>query len=281
MVQVYNFKGNKDGAKLLVLGAIHGNEVAGPLAISRLMQELEAGKIKLVSGTLTLLPIANPEAHQKDIRQIEENLNRVINQWETPNTYEKKLGVEVAKLIEACDYMLDVHSTHNAGEIAFSFLDYATTGNLKIVEALDVDYVLSGWPDVYGSQDEIVDFSTERYVNFIGKNGLTLESGYHKDPAAIDLAYQSIVNLLKNLKMIEGSFEKKEKRIVKMTDIVIKNKEGHLADKFKHFDFLKKGTLIAQCDDGEQIFADKDCYMIIPNHHCELGAEWYYLGVLL
>ena len=278
MLQVYNFESGAEGAKLLILGAIHGNEVAGPLATARLMKEIERGEIKLKKGSLTILPIANREANLKDVRQIEENLNRVINKWEHPDTYEKKLGVEVAKLIENCDYMLDIHSTHNAGDLPFAFLDCATDGNLKIVDALEVSYVLSGWPDVYASQEEIADYSTERYVNLVGNSGLTLEAGYHKDPKAVDLAYASILNLMKNLEMIEGSFEKKEKTIVKMTNIIIKEKEGHLVQDFKHFDFLKKGTLIAQCEDGEQIFAQKDCYMIIPNHNARIGAEWYYLG---
>ncbi|MFV0625791.1 MAG: succinylglutamate desuccinylase/aspartoacylase family protein [Alphaproteobacteria bacterium] len=279
MLQVYRFETPVQGTKLLILGAIHGNEVAGPLAIAKLMKEIENGSTRLVSGKLVVVPVANPQAHQNDVRQIEENLNRVINKWEYPDTYEKELGVEVAELIEDCDYMLDVHSTHNEGEVPFAFLDFASEGNLKIIESLNVDYVLSGWPDVYSSQEEIVDYSTERYVNLVGKNGLTLESGYHKDPKAVDLAYQSILNLLKNLKMIEGSFEKKEKKIIKMTDIIIKEKEGHLVQNFKHLDFISKGTQISLCDDGEKTFADKDCYMIIPNHKCEIGAEWYYLGV--
>lgn len=279
MLHVYKFESGQKGEKVLVLGAIHGNEVAGPIACEKLMEKLNSGEIKLLKGSLSLVSVANPKAHEKDVRQIEENLNRVINFWEKPDTYEKKLGVEVATLIDSHDYMLDIHSTHNAGDVPFSFLDYPSEGNMKLVDAMEVDFVISGWPDVYGSQEEIIDFSTEKFAHVVNKYGVTLEAGYHKDPKAIDLAYNSILNFLKNLKMIEGGFHKRDKKIVKMTQIVIKEKEGKLVEDFKHLDFISKGTLIAQCDDGENFYAQEDCYMIIPNHKAEIGAEWYYLGV--
>lgn len=278
MLQVYRFDAPQEGVKVLILGAVHGNEIAGARACERLVAEINNGGIVLLKGALTLVPVANPRAYEKDTRQIEENLNRVIKNWENPITYEQNLGVEIAKLIDDCDYMLDVHSTHNAGDIPFSFLDYPTNGNLEIIKALDVDYVLSGWPEVYGAQDCIQDFSTETYAHTKGKNGVTLESGYHKDSAAIELAYKSIINLLTQLEMIVGIGESKEKKIIKMTDIIIKEKDGKFAQNFRHLDFVAQGTIIAVCDDGQTFVAEKDCYIIIPNHDAKIGAEWYYIG---
>lgn len=278
MLQEYKFVGKKTGVKLLVLGAVHGNEVAGPLACERLVADINSGKIEIKAGELTLVPVANPKAHQKDVRQIDENLNRVIKHNANPENYEQSLGDEVAKKIDACDYLLDIHSTHNSGDVPFSFLDYSTEGNLRIIKAIPVDYVLSGWPEVYGTQDSIQDFSTETYAHTAGKNGVTLECGYHKDKAAIDIAYDSIVNLMIELGMVEGRVFSNNKKIIKMTDIIIKEKEGHLVQNFKHLDFVPKGTIIAKCDDGQELKAETDCYIIIPNHECEVGAEWYYLG---
>lgn len=278
-LQDINFETEVAGPKLLVLGAVHGNEVAGTKACEKLIKEINEGIIKLLIGKLILVPIANPLAYKKDVRQIEENLNRVIKKWTNPDTYEKKLAVEIAKKIDECDYMLDIHSTHNADDVPFSFLDNPSDGNLKIVNALEIKYVLSGWPEVYGKQNNIVDFSTETYANSINKNGITFESGYHKDEAAAELAYNSLINVLKTLEMIEGKPKNVDKKFIKMTDMVIKNKKGRFAKKFKHLDFLSKGEVIAIYNDGEKLTAEKDCHIIIPNHKAKIGAEWYYLGV--
>ncbi|MDR1693861.1 MAG: succinylglutamate desuccinylase/aspartoacylase family protein [Lactobacillaceae bacterium] len=278
MLRDISFESGVKGPKILILGAVHGNETAGPRACERLIKEIEKGNVNINKGRLILVPITNSKAYKDDVRQIEENLNRVIKKWENPISYEQKLGVEVAKKIDECDYVLDVHSTHNAGDIPFSFLDYPTFGNMEIVKALDVEYVLSGWPEVYGTQNEIKDFSTETYAHAQGKNGITLECGYHKDNAATELAYNSIINLLKTLKMIEGEPSYKDKKIVRMTDIIIKEKAGKLAENFKHFDFIPKNAVIARYDDGEELRSVKDCYMIIPNPEAKIGAEWYYLG---
>lgn len=280
MLQEFSFDSKKNGTRLLILGAIHGNEVAGTKACRRVIEDIALEKIVIIKGSLVLVPIANPQAYEKDVRQIDENLNRVIKKWENPKTYEQNLGLEIYEKIQSCDIVLDLHSTHNQGEVAFSFLDYPTKNNSIIVDALDVDYVLAGWPEVYCSQEAIADFSTEKCAHSLGKDGITLECGYHKDDEASDIAYNSIINLLKKLGMIEGSFVFRDKKIITMTNIVIKQKNGRLVENFKHFDFISKGSIIAVYDDKTELVADKDCYIIIPNHKAEIGEEWYYIGEL-
>ena len=55
------FTGLKPGPKLIVLGAVHGNEPCGPLAIRRAIEECRAGRLKIRRGELTFVPVANPK----------------------------------------------------------------------------------------------------------------------------------------------------------------------------------------------------------------------------
>ena len=71
MINKFEFLGTESGVNVLILGAIHGNETAGPKAINRLISEIESGKIKLLKGKLVLVPVCNVEANKKDVRSID------------------------------------------------------------------------------------------------------------------------------------------------------------------------------------------------------------------
>jgi hypothetical protein len=64
-----------------------------------------------------------------------------------------------------------------------------------------------------------------------------------------------------------------------MKNYVIKKREGSLCHNFKHLDAIKKGELIARYDDGEELFAIDNGFILLPNLEAEIGTEWYYFGV--
>ena len=280
MIEKFSFEGDEKGISLLVLGAIHGNEVAGIGALNKLLKKINSGEIAIKRGKLVVIPICNVEANIKDVRQIDENLNRVMKVHENPITYEQKLANEIMPFIKDCDVMLDLHSTHCKGDEPFVFCDYPKELNLKLIDVIDVDYVLEGWPDIYAGQSEIEDYSTERACYEYGKSGTTLECGYHKEDRAIDVAYSAIINALKVFELIEGDKPiKKEKTHILMKNFVVKKKEGKLLRQYKHLDKVYEGEEIARYDDGEILRAENDGYILLPNLECKIGAEWYYFGV--
>lgn len=280
MIEKFSFEGDEKGISLLVLGAIHGNEVAGIGALNKLLKKINSGEIVIKKGKLVVIPICNVEANIKDVRQIDENLNRVMKVHENPITYEQKLANEIMPFIKDCDVMLDLHSTHCKGDEPFVFCDYPKELNLKLIDVIDVDYVLEGWPDIYAGQSEIEDYSTERACFECGKSGTTLECGYHKEDKAIDVAYNAIINALKVFELIESDKPiKKEKTHILMKNFVVKKKEGKLLKQYKHLDKVYKGEEIARYDDGEILRAQNDGYILLPNLECKIGAEWYYFGI--
>lgn len=279
MIEKYEFSAAKEGLNLLVLAAVHGNETAGTNACKRLITELNTGKITLQQGRLTIVPVCNPEAYKRDVRSIEENLNRVMVMHDSPKTYEQRLANEICPLIKACRVVLDLHSTHCVGDVPFAFCDYPDEYNKKLINALNVGYVLEGWPEIYGRQTTIQDYSTEHCAHIYGNTATTLECGYHKAPEAIELAYQAIIGTLAAFDMIGGTKPASSpKQHIQMESYIIKQKNGHLSRSYKHLDKITRGEILAVYDDGEQLCAPEDGYILLPNLHAETGTEWYYLG---
>ena len=100
MFKTIVFKHENEGKNILILGAVHGNETAGTKAQYEIIDEIKQGKHHLQSGLITFIPIVNEQAYQKDMRGIDDNLNRVIKFHENPKTNEEKIANQLIKEIE-------------------------------------------------------------------------------------------------------------------------------------------------------------------------------------
>ena len=58
----HSYSGLENGAKLIILGAVHGNETCGTSGIERIVAEFDRGELQLARGKLTLVPITSSEA---------------------------------------------------------------------------------------------------------------------------------------------------------------------------------------------------------------------------
>ena len=91
MFKKYSFEATKIGKHILILGAVHGNEVAGTIAQHKLIELLESDKIKLKSGKITFIPTVNVEAQKIDARFVDVNLNRVVCHHSNPSNNEERI----------------------------------------------------------------------------------------------------------------------------------------------------------------------------------------------
>ena len=66
--QSVEYCGQHPGSRLIITGAVHGNETCGTKAIQRVMQELDSGALIIRNGAVTFVPIANPLAYAKGER---------------------------------------------------------------------------------------------------------------------------------------------------------------------------------------------------------------------
>ncbi|MCB1557774.1 MAG: succinylglutamate desuccinylase/aspartoacylase family protein [Alphaproteobacteria bacterium] len=276
LIEVFRFKGKADGPTLLMFGAIHGNEVAGPKVLLPLIDKLSNGEMALDCGQLIIAPICNPRAHDENKRYIDINLNRLFGAPPRQDGYETALVGQLEALIGECDYLLDIHSTHSSGDPAFSFADRTKSKSMEFAKALGVDTIILDWEKVYPGED----FSTEAYTNRMGKVGITLEAGYHNDPEAIGVAERAMWQAIRFLGLMSGVDEvKSHPRYLKFTDRVMFEDGDRFTKSWVHMEPVAKGQGIYTRGNGETVVAEQDGVILIPFEQAQAGDDFYYFGV--
>ncbi|MFA6279320.1 MAG: succinylglutamate desuccinylase/aspartoacylase family protein [Bdellovibrionales bacterium] len=283
MHEIHSFSSLEKGPNLLVFGAIHGNEVCGPAAIRKIIPRMQKGQITLNRGSVTFVPVCNPLAYKKGKRYIEKNLNRVIAPQTAPQLYEEKLAGQLVPLIDACDWILDLHS-YEADGPAFVFQDVDNKKTETFARCLGSYPIVTGWLDMYAAPDASVTNGgdTVSYAHLQGKTGVVIECGQHNDPQAILVAEKAILSAMRYLGLTAQPKKIKEwpmsQLVVKGYKVFSKRQKGRLVKKWKHLDPVKKGEVIAVYHDGTQETADHDAFIMLPNNKVSLGEEWFYLG---
>ena len=276
MFRRYVFDSDVVGKNILILGGVHGNEVAGGIAQRQIIEQIEKGELCLKSGKVTFIPCVNEKAYEADTRFVDINLNRVVCFHQNPQNNEEKIANELIKEIDNCDIMLDLHSTHCEGDQEFAFIDYPVAENVELLSLMPVENALAGWPEIY---DDVDNFCSEKYAHAHGKVGITVECGYHKGKKSIDVAKKSILNVLAHYGVVDGiEPEFSEPNLINLERFVIKKTGGLMNRNYHHLSEVKKGEVLATYDNGEQVVCEFDGFIIIPNHEAEIGTEWFYLG---
>ncbi len=200
---------------------------------------------------------------------------------QNPQNNEEKIANCLIKEIDTCDILLDLHSTHCKKDVEFAFIDYPSENNKELLSLIQVKNALAGWPEIYDDNNDIDNFCTEKYAYVHGKTGITVECGYHKGQNSVEVARQSILNVLAYYGVIDISEPvRNHPNLVKMSSFITKKANGRLSRNYRHLSKIKKGEVLAIYDNGEQIISDFDGVIIIPNHNADIGSEWFYLGHL-
>lgn len=283
MIPTVTFDSGVAGKHLLVFGGIHGDEICGPLALERLINEFESGTRKLAQGKITLAPVCNPKAYEQKKRYIDKNLNRVITPHLEPTAYEDVLAQEVIKIISdtQADALLDLHS-YTSGTRPFLFVDYPSPQNIAFAESLAIKDWITGWSELYPPASGESD--TTGFAHKLGISGLTIECGQHNDPAAIEVAYQTTVEAMIHFGLLaKDSTEKTTtpKNIHHLEKVIYRQNEGgDFTRDWQHLDTASKGTVLAVTADGTEIIAEQNSVILLPHRDAPVGAEWMYLGIL-
>ncbi|MGZ5131365.1 MAG: succinylglutamate desuccinylase, partial [Caldimonas sp.] len=143
------------GTRLIVLGAVHGNETCGTRAIERVAAEIDAGSLRLVAGRLTLVPVANPLAYAEQRRAGDRNLNRKLAPTATPHDFEDHVANWLCPLLAAHEVLLDLHSFQSPGKPFVLLGPSDNSGPLEpfsqaareeaLAVRLGVDRAVDGW----------------------------------------------------------------------------------------------------------------------------------------
>lgn len=297
----------KDGVRLIVLGAVHGNEVCGTAAIHRLMDEMDRGRLALSSGHLTLVPITNALAHSRGTRSGDRNLNRGLRPTATPEDNEDRIANWLCPLLARNQVLLDLHSFRGSGNPFVLIGPSNNDGSIepfrfaaeeeRLAARLGVNRVVYGWLSTYAAgaarrrgrdiaaeptlEDARYGTGTTEYMRSVGGWGMTLECGSHDDPLAEHVAYQAIRNTLAYLGLTD---EELPQPVANMERLELKEviDREHAEDRFVRswasFEPVVRGQVIAERANGEAVTSPLDGFIVFPNPDAAPASEWFYLA---
>ena len=299
----------RPGARLIVLGAVHGNETCGTRAIERLIAEIDAGVVRLAAGRLTLVPVTNPLAYAEHRRAGDRNLNRKLAPTDEPREYEDHVANWLCPLLAAHEVLLDLHSFSAPGTPFVFFGPCDNDGPLEpfaqaareeaLAVRLGVGRAVDGWLATYAAGvarrrelaarfpeatldlDPRYGIGTTEYMRSVGGCAVTLECGQHDDPQAPGVAYAAILATLAHLRLIEQPDPPPvpDVECLSLSEVIDKLHPGDsFARPWRSFDAVARGQAIAARHDGSVVAAPFDGFVVFPNPAAQAGHEWFYLA---
>lgn len=305
------YTGLAAGPRVIVLGAVHGNETCGTRAIQRLMGDIDNKLLSIVGGGLTLVPIANPLAYARGEREGERNLNRNLAPTEHPVDFEDRVANWLCPLLARHDVLLDLHSfrARNQAFVMIGPLNNSdplqpfsqATQERALARCLGVQRCVDGWLSTYALgverrkgeaiaagrlpdakiEDTRYGVGTTEYMRSVGGYALTLECGQHGDASAPEVAYQAILRTLSYLGLTPtpAPVAAEDMEALSLYEVIDKK---HADDAFSRawgsFDRLAKGDLIGIRHDGTPVVAEDDGFIVFPDAKAKAGREWFYLA---
>lgn len=295
LIEAAVFDGDEPGPRLIVLGAVHGNETCGTRAIERLLGDLAAGRRRIVRGRLTLVPVTNRLAYERGTRGGDRNLNRLLAPTATPSDNEDRIANELCPLLAQHDVLLDLHSFRSGGPPFVMVGPEDNTGDLQpfaqaareeaLALRLGVARAMDGWLETYAAGAQRrggragYGVGTTEFMRSAGGCALTLECGQHEDPRAPEVAWRAVLNVLAQLRLVDAPAPPPAAAMegLRLREVVDREHAGDaFARPWRSFDPVRQGECVAKRHDGSEVLAPFDGYIVFPDERAEPGAEWFY-----
>jgi hypothetical protein len=285
---VWRFESGRPGREVLVSALIHGNELCGAWALA----ELLASGLRPRAGALTLM-FANLEAFDRfdparpdENRFVDLDMNRLWGDmpWRRGDpagwACEQRRVAALAPLVERSEWLLDLHSMHEAGEavglvgpLAHHARQAARLGMPALLVADAGHRAGCRMRDHagYGSATE-----TQRFA-------LLVECGFHGDPASLVVARQVLGRFLQHSGVCApddlpggGEPPSRPPRLLEVTQAVPvgPGERPRFARAWTHGERVPAaGTLIGWSGGQEVRSPYDDCVLIMPTLiHASEGA---------
>jgi hypothetical protein len=307
-LRVHQFHGLQPGPRLIVLGAVHGNEIAGMRAIERVIAEIETGALQILRGCLTLVPVTNPLAHQLGTRSGDRNLNRNLRPTALPQDFEDRIGNVLCPLLATHDALLDLHSFNSQGEPFALIGPDNNTGLLEpfshaaseaqLARHLGPSRIVEGWMSAYEQgvrrrrersskagvtldTDASYGVGTTEYMRSQGGWAVTLECGQHADPNAPAVGHRAIRQAIALLGLADIAVEPPPSahEVLRLVDVIDRlHPDDRFVREWVSFDPVWKDEPIGIRHDGTVVRSPGDGRIVFPNVKAEPGFEWFYFA---
>ena len=310
LLRSHTFRSLQPGKRLIVLGAVHGNETCGTRGIERVLDELASGALQIVRGSVTFVPVTNALAYQRGQRAGDRNLNRNLRPNDNPQDHEDRIANVLCPLLAQHEVLLDLHSFHSPG-VPFAMIGPPDNqGTLEpfaraaeeeaLALRLGPRRLVEGWLDTYAigvrqrlqrsapseraqmlSTDPSYGVGTTEYMRSVGGCAITLECGHHEDPEAVTVAYRAIHHTLAHLGLSDAPApprcaDVELLRLEQVTDRL--HADDRFARTWASYDPVRRGETIAIRHDGTSLLAPDDGFVVFPNQSAVPGNEWFYFA---
>jgi uncharacterized protein len=263
-----------------VIGALHGNEIAGLRAIDRIKDDPEGFARRMRRGTLVLIH-GNPLATRQKRRFSEggADINRLFSYrfkselakeaW----SYEHHRACELEPLVTGLDAMLDLHSASRP-TAPFAICDGTPEG---IALARKTGCIVTyGW-DGPGMLMEHVSIGSAVAQ---GRPALSVECGQHEEPDALEVSSQILTRFTGALGLTDHEPARAAGPTYRLFGRVVKpTREFALARNFSSFDRLVPGDLLGH-GEGVTISVEQEAYLLLPTPSAVRGEDLVYLARL-
>ncbi|MEZ4219764.1 MAG: succinylglutamate desuccinylase/aspartoacylase family protein [Polyangiaceae bacterium] len=270
--------GSFGGPRVGVIGALHGNEVAGLRVIEQIRRNAEAFARHLRRGTLLLIH-GNPRATSEGRRFSSggADINRLFayhwledlarEAW----TYEHHRALELQPLMTGLDAMIDLHSASQP-TVPFAICDGRPEGiALSRNTGCNVTY---GW-DGPGMLMGHVSIGA---LVAAGRPAISIECGQHEGADTSEVAFSVLTRFLGGLGVTDHETAESSGPAYELFGRVVKpTLHFRLSRNFASFDRLQAGQILGRGDDVT-IVVDRDAYLLLPTPHAERGDDIVYLA---
>ncbi|MCH2428002.1 MAG: succinylglutamate desuccinylase/aspartoacylase family protein [Candidatus Thalassarchaeum sp.] len=245
--------GSRPGPVVTLLGAVHGDELVGPLALTYLCGPNFMGEDRLIdpnaiAGTIRIIPIINLPGYRRRTRYFPDrrDLNRSFPGNPDSNTTSRVASGVWKNLVLGSDYIIDFHSAAkgrtNVPQIRANL---AHPSSNRIARGFGIETIL----DSEGPRG-----SLRRTANENDMACITFEGGGpdEADPESVQISMYGIINILRTLRMLPGYPSKPRFRMLASGSVWIRSDQGGLLDVLAPAgSFVEEGEIVATVTDPE------------------------------
>lgn len=298
-----NYDEGLPGPLVILIGAMHGNELAGVKAIDLVLKMLQVEHVTkpdfLFKGRLVSFS-GNLHAAREGMRFIDRDLNRLWNSEHLEKLRSGKISPTCAEdyeLMELSEIIEKEINTYTGDQIVL--LDLHTTsaegGIFAVPAEKDSSRGLAlglGAPVVDGLLTHLNNTCLQYFSTYFTEKNLdavSFESGQHEDPASIYVAIAAIINLLRSVGCVEDhDVESRHDTILKKHSAglprfsTLEEKHSILPEDqfimnpgFHNFQKVTRGEILASDINGP-IFAPDELMVLMPLYQSK-GNDGYFL----
>ncbi|SFS80043.1 succinylglutamate desuccinylase/aspartoacylase domain-containing protein [Halostagnicola kamekurae] len=227
--------------EIAILAGVHGDEPCGVRAVERLLEQRPSVErpVKLV--------VANERALEKQVRYVDEDLNRAFPGDPNAETHEGQLAAKLTDELEGC-LTFSMHSTQSHSE-PFAIVKAVTDTARKLCPQLPVAAMV-----------ETGNFSEGRLFTEI--DTIEVECGLQGSETAAENAYSLTRAFLTATGALPGDTVSRELPIYRLVDCIWKDQADTYEVFVDNFTRVEKGDSFAAADGDEQV-ADEPFYPVL------------------